>query len=176
MQSGMHHVTALTGRATGPFHSPAIRWLRRTLNLPLAQPPLVIPVELDERVILDYSSVGCVQSESIAMGRKGARLTEEASESAALLVKRLTPLGEVTSRKMFGGYGIFESGTMFALVTSEGVPHLKVGDTNIGRFEKAGAEKFGRMPYYAIPARVLNSTRSLRSWAREALAVAQSTK
>lgn len=110
------------------------------------------------------------------MGQKGAKLTPEATDMAEQLVSRLATLGDVASRKMFGGYGIFESGSMFALVTSDGVAHLKVNDTNLGKFEKAGSEKFGRMPYYQIPADVFNNTRSLRSWAKTSLAIAQASK
>ncbi len=108
------------------------------------------------------------------MGQKGAKLTPEATEAAELLVRRLSTLGEVTSRKMFGGYGIFESGSMFALITSTGVAHLKVDDTNLERFEQAGSEKFGRMPYFEIPESVLGNTRSLRKWASESIAIAKS--
>ena len=67
---------------------------------------------------------------------------------------------------MFGGYGIFETGSMLELVTSDDVVHLKVDDSNIAKFEKAGANKFDCMPYYEIPANVLANTRSLRSWAK----------
>lgn len=74
---------------------------------------------------------------------------------------------------MFGGYGIFESGSMFALVNSAGIAHLKVEDLNIAKFEKAGSERHGRMPYYVIPPKVLKNTRSLRSWASLALVVAK---
>ena len=31
---------------------------------------------------------------------------------------QVEPLGEISSRKMFGGYGIFATGKMFALVSS----------------------------------------------------------
>ena len=110
------------------------------------------------------------------MGKKGAKLTTQATDAADTLVKELAMLGDVSSRKMFGGYGIFESGVMFALVNSEGIPHLRVNDSNLAKFEKAGAEKHGRMPYYAIPPTILQNARSLRSWAVEALTVARSSK
>ncbi len=110
------------------------------------------------------------------MGQKGAKLTQEATEVAELLVEKLATLGNVTSRKMFGGYGIFESGSMFGLVTSGGVAHLKVDDSNRAKFEKAGAEQFGRMPYFAIPPNVLKNTRSLRAWASASLVIAKSAK
>ena len=54
------------------------------------------------------------------MGEKGARQSDQAAETAQGLVDDLLSLGEVTSKKMFGGFGIFESGLMFALVDSEG--------------------------------------------------------
>ena len=110
------------------------------------------------------------------MGQKGAKLTPEATAIAERLVEKLSTLGDVSSRKMFGGYGIFESGSMFALITSDGIVHLKVDDSNRAKFEKAGSEKFGRMPYYEIPANVLKNTRSLRSWASASLALAKSSK
>ena len=103
------------------------------------------------------------------MGQKGTKLTAAATEVAEQLVKRLSTLGDVTSRKMFGGYGIFESGKMFALVTSGGVAHLKVDDSNVAKFEQAEMKQFGRMPYYQIPDKVLKDTRSLRSWATQSL-------
>ena len=108
------------------------------------------------------------------MPSKGSKLSPEATAMAEFLVEKLTPLGDVSSRKMFGGYGIFESGSMFALVTSDGIAHLKVDETNLARFQKADAEKFGNMPYYEIPAKVLKNTRSLRSWASASLFVAKS--
>jgi len=54
------------------------------------------------------------------MGQKGAKLTQEATKASERLVHTLSDLVKVYSRKMFGGYGIFESGAMFALITSEG--------------------------------------------------------
>ena len=108
------------------------------------------------------------------MGQRGAKLTPAATKATEKIVEQLSTLGDVSSRKMFGGYGVFESGVMFALVTSAGVPHLKVNDTNLAPFENAGAEKFGRMPYYEIPAKVLNNTSTLRKWARVSIALSQS--
>ena len=110
------------------------------------------------------------------MGQKGAKLKPEATAAVDTPVEKLATLGEVTSRKMFGGYGIYESGFMFALVSSDGIAHLKVDNSNLAKFEKAGSEKHGRMPYYSIPASVLKNTRSLCSWASESLAVAKSSR
>ena len=110
------------------------------------------------------------------MGHKGAKLTERATVTSDLLAEKLEPLGDVTCRKMFGGYGIFESGTMFALVNAAGVAHLKVDESNVKKFIDAGSQKHGKMPYYSIPDHVLASTRSLRNWAKHSLAIAKSVK
>ncbi|MGB3099138.1 MAG: TfoX/Sxy family protein [Solirubrobacterales bacterium] len=85
------------------------------------------------------------------MGRKGAKLTERATEAAEGLVAELAPLGEVTSRKMFGGYGIYEDGVMFVLVSSEGLPFLRVDDALRAELESEGAASPGKMPYVSVP-------------------------
>ncbi len=80
------------------------------------------------------------------MGQKGAKLTQEAAKVSERLVHTLSDLGKVYSRKMFGGYGIFESGAMFALITSEGKIHFKVNQLNRKRFEDIGASLKGVKP------------------------------
>ena len=66
------------------------------------------------------------------MGQKGAKLSREAADASQRTVQALAPLGDVSSRKMFGGYGIFEGGTMFGLINSEGEVYLKVDDFESG--------------------------------------------
>ena len=82
----------------------------------------------------------------------------------------LAPLGVVTGRAMFGGYGLFYDATMFALVSSDGVLHFKADASTQDDFEDDA--RFGKMPYYRVPAKVRANTRSLRAWAKRAIAVA----
>ena len=70
---------------------------------------------------------------------------------------------------MFGGYGVFEGGKMFALVDAKGRVFMKAVDENRGRFTAMGAEKHGRMPYYQIPAEVLADEATLLEWTAEAI-------
>jgi DNA transformation protein len=49
------------------------------------------------------------------------------------VMARLAPLGAVTGRPMFGGYGIWEDGDMFALVDSGSTLHFKVDDATRDR-------------------------------------------
>ena len=107
------------------------------------------------------------------MGEKDARYSEEVGLFADELVDTLTPLGELSWRKMFGGAGIFVDGSMFALVDSGARLHLKVADANRARFEEAGSERHGRMPYFAVPDEVLSDDEALREWAATSVAVAR---
>jgi DNA transformation protein len=110
------------------------------------------------------------------MGQKDAKLTNASTEAAEDLQDKLRPLGDVTIRKMFGGYGVFESGKMFALVDSGGAVFLKADDTNRSRFEEAGCQKHGRMPYFQVPENVLADEADLQEWARTSLQVARQAK
>ena len=93
-----------------------------------------------------------------------------------MFIGRIKPLGDITYKKMFGGYGIFESGTMFALVPKDGGVYLKSGQANMARFEGAGANKHGRMPYYQIPEGVYKDDSQLMEWTREAIEVSKAAK
>ena len=105
------------------------------------------------------------------MGSKGAKLSEAATKSADQFVRRVQILGEITSRKMFGGYGVFASGTMFALVSPDGRIFLKADDTNVGRFERAGSRKYGKMPYWELPEKVNRSDHACLEWSLHSIAI-----
>jgi TfoX/Sxy family transcriptional regulator of competence genes len=77
---------------------------------------------------------------------------------------------------MFGGYGVFESGAMFALVPKDGGVYLKSGQENKARFVEAGANKHRRMPYYQIPESVYIDDSQLIEWAQEAIEVSKAEK
>lgn len=110
------------------------------------------------------------------MGQQGAKLTAAATEQAEALAEMLVELGDVETRKMFGGYGIFESGVMFAIVDPGGARCLRVSEASVARYEQAGSEKHGRMPYWVIPDAVLADHDTLIEWATEALEIARAAK
>jgi DNA transformation protein len=115
-----------------------------------------------------------VNSKGENLGKKGDKLTEAAATAAEEISGRLLPLGDITSKKMFGGYGIFEGGKMFALVDTAGDIYLKVSDGNRSQYEAAGAQRHGRMPYYQIPEAVMADNETLLEWARSAIALSKS--
>ena len=82
--------------------------------------------------------------------KKGAELILTATGACVESLAALSPLEDVRSRKLFGGYGLFENGAMFALLSSEGIVFPKADDNNRSR-----SEQHGRMPYFAVPATFL---------------------
>jgi len=110
------------------------------------------------------------------MGKKGAKQTESVKEFTAEMVEALTPVGEVSSRSMFGGYGIFESGVMFVLIDSAGKMFFRADDSTQGRYEELGSERHNPMPYFEVPSSVFEDYSTFIDWAKEAAAVAHAAK
>ncbi|MCZ7608190.1 MAG: TfoX/Sxy family protein [Planctomycetota bacterium] len=88
-------------------------------------------------------------------------------------------LGEVQSRKMFGGAGIYLDGRFFALVSDDEL-YLKVDDANRPRFEQAGSHAFepwqGHVMngYWSVPAEVLEDRARLAEWSQHSVKIAGS--
>ena len=91
------------------------------------------------------------------------------------VMELLCPLGGVTSRAMFGGYGIFHDGDMFALISGSTL-YFKVDDSNRAAYEEAGSSPFPHaMPYYEVPAEVFEDATRLHEWASTAIAAGHAT-
>jgi DNA transformation protein len=97
----------------------------------------------------------------------------------AFVLDQLSGAAEVTSRKMFGGVGLYSNGVFFGIIARDTL-YLKVDARNRPAFERAGSSPFkpyddrpGTMQYYAVPIGVLESAPELASWMREAVAAAE---
>jgi DNA transformation protein and related proteins len=95
------------------------------------------------------------------------------------VLDQLGGLGDVTSKKMFGGVGIYCGGVFFAIIARDEL-YLKADDRTRESFETAGSRPFKPYPnrsetmqYYSVPVDVLESAPELLRWARKALAVAR---
>ncbi len=106
------------------------------------------------------------------MGRKGDRETAEGAQFCDGLLLRLKPLGTVSSKKMFGGFGLLKKGKMFGLITSDAEFFLKVDDSNRAGFRHARSQQHGKMPYFRVPKTVLDDATTLLDWASSAVKVA----
>lgn len=98
------------------------------------------------------------------------------ARAADELLADLAPLGDVMKRAMFGGYGLFANGTMFAMIDTQGTQYLRADDDSSHRFIGAGSDSHGAMPYWTIPPAVRDSHDDLVDWATEALAAATRAK
>ena len=105
------------------------------------------------------------------MGSKGARTKTAGIEAAAELEETLAPLG-ITSRAMFGGFGLFKDDVMFAIIDSEGRLYLRADATTAVAFEAAGSTQHARMPYWEVPEPIRGDADELREWAATAAEVA----
>ena len=105
------------------------------------------------------------------MGTKGSKRTGQSDAAAARLLTKLDGLDGISSKKMFGGHGVFHDGTMFGMVDSAGRVFFKVADGNRARYEAAGSERHSRMPYYAVPDAVMADSDTLQEWAGASIEV-----
>jgi DNA transformation protein and related proteins len=96
------------------------------------------------------------------------------------LFDRLAALGEVTSRAMFGGHGLYWRETIFGILI-EGRLYLKVDERSKPDFVSRGMGPFRPndrqtlKSYFEVPPDVLADPEALLSWANEAIRAAQSS-
>jgi DNA transformation protein and related proteins len=97
----------------------------------------------------------------------------------AYVLEQLAGLEGVSSRRMFGGAGLYCDEYFFGLI-SDDVLYLRTDDSNRTDYAARGAARFrpyaGRpqlsMNYYEAPAEVLEDAGELVTWARRSVAVA----
>ncbi len=65
------------------------------------------------------------------MVKKGDKSTQDSATSAEAIVEQLTSIGDITSKKMFGGQGIFHAGKMFGIFYPKGVIFMKSVVSNV---------------------------------------------
>ena len=91
--------------------------------------------------------------------------------------EQLAGLGGVSSRRMFGGAGLYCDGFFFALVDNDTL-YLRVDDSNRADYTTRGMGQFRPYPdrpqlsmsYYETPADVLEDAAELMAWARRSVA------
>jgi DNA transformation protein len=107
-------------------------------------------------------------------------------EFADHIADLLSPLGWVKPKAMFGGFGIYLDGLMFALIADDTL-YFKADDSNRPAYQAAGSEPFRpfadrperrqmTMPYWEVPAELFDDEDELRVWARAAVDAALRTR
>jgi len=97
------------------------------------------------------------------------------------VLDQLTELGGVSSRRMFGGAGLYCDELFFGLI-AEDTLYLRVDDSNRADYRARGMAQFRpyadrphlSMNYYEAPAEVLEDVRQVTEWARRSVEVAAS--
>lgn len=95
------------------------------------------------------------------------------------VMDQLSSVGDVTSKRMFGGVGFYFDQLFFGVIDDDTV-YFKVDDQTRQRYERAGAKGFdpygdGRpsIGYYTVPVNVLEDRDELRVWALDSIEVAR---
>jgi DNA transformation protein and related proteins len=95
------------------------------------------------------------------------------------VLEQLERAGRVTSRRMFGGVGLYCDDLFFGLIDDDTL-YFKVDDTTRADYEARGGKAFRpykdrpevSMTYYTVPADVLDDPEELVAWARRSIAIA----
>ncbi len=101
-------------------------------------------------------------------------------ELESYIIEQLGPVGAVSSRRMFGGVGIYIDDVFCALISPDsGSLYFKVDDSNRADYEAAGSKPFMPfkdratiMSYYEVPEEVIEDPEALLRWAKKARAAA----
>ncbi len=103
------------------------------------------------------------------------------SEFADYIVENLSDLdGDIYSKRMFGGFGIYHNDKMFALVFNSEL-FLKTEKSSVSKFTDLGLKPFtyqrqGKevaLSYYQAPVSALDDSETLIEWAKLSIAIAE---
>jgi len=91
-------------------------------------------------------------------------------------VELLAPLGQVRTKRMFGGWGLYVDELFIAIIAFERL-YLKTDASTAPRFAAAGSEIFtmemqghtASMGYWTAPAEAMDAPHAMEPWARLAM-------
>ena len=91
------------------------------------------------------------------------------------VMRYLEPCGPITARAMFGGFGIYYEGVIFASIVEDEL-YFRVDASNRADYEPYGSRPFvyegsGKpvtMPYLTLPQEILQDREQLKQWIQKA--------
>lgn len=95
----------------------------------------------------------------------------------------LVDFGNVYAKRMFGGWGIYESGIIFAIIT-DGELYFKVDKENQVDYEKHDSHPFeytrkgkhSSLSYWLLPEEIMEDREKLFEWAQTSVNVSEHSK
>ncbi len=103
------------------------------------------------------------------------------ADGVKTVLDRLSELGDITSRRLFGGHGLYWRDVIFGLVSRERL-YFKVDEESRGEYLARGMgpfrpnERQTSKSYYEVPQDVLDDRESLLCWARQAIRAGQESR
>jgi DNA transformation protein len=102
-------------------------------------------------------------------------MTSARNEFVDYVVELMAGWATVSTRKMFGGYGLYHEGLMFALIVEDEL-FLKTDAENLARLERAGSHPFVyqnqnrtvQLSYWSAPPASLDSPAEMGEWCQSA--------
>ena len=98
------------------------------------------------------------------------------ADFATYCAELLAPAGEVRSKRMFGGYGLYVDDLFVAIIVRDAL-YLKADAQSQPRFQEAGCSRFeytrrGKqqgLGFWTVPAQAMDSPALMRPWVRLAM-------
>lgn len=95
----------------------------------------------------------------------------------------LSHCDSITSRAMFGGYGIYKNGVIFAIIARDEL-YFKVDQSNIEQYKKQGSEAFtfeakgkvSKMSYWKVPLLIMEDETQLKDWVEQSYNISLKNK
>lgn len=98
----------------------------------------------------------------------------------------LDEIPNITSKRMFGGYGIYKSGAIFAIILSGSELYFKVDKSNQADYEALDSHQFTYtghknkkptlMPYWTLPEEIMEDKELLALWVEKSVAISSAAK
>jgi DNA transformation protein len=97
----------------------------------------------------------------------------------AYVLEQLAGLGDLGTRRMFGGVGLYSRGMFFGLIDDDTL-FFKTDESNAAQYQARQMPRFmppanrpmSPMGYHQVPADIIEDDESLVAWARKSVAVA----
>lgn len=93
---------------------------------------------------------------------------------------------DISSQGMFGGFGIYKNGFIFAIITSESELYFKVDEVLKEKFKKHESHPFIyagnknrkpiEMPYWSLPEEIMENKDLLAIWIEDSVEVSRRSK